>query len=67
MIHNYKAPVKKWWPVISKVIDVVAHTFAVFAMLSSMFRHEWVEGIYWGVFLCWMQLHDIKEVLDDRL
>ena len=67
MIHNYKAPVKKWWPVISKVVDVVTTIFVTFSLLVCMFKQQWVEGIYWGVFLCMMQLHDIKEALNERL
>jgi uncharacterized membrane protein HdeD (DUF308 family) len=65
MIHNYKAPPTKWWPIVSKIIDVVAGIFVAFSMVACMFKHEWTEGIYWGVFACLMKLHDIKERLDD--
>jgi hypothetical protein len=67
MIHNYKAPPTKWWPVISKVIDVVAYVAATVSLLICMFKHEWIEGIFWSVFICALKLHDIKEALDDRL
>lgn len=57
----------KHWPIVSKVIDVVAYTVATAAMLICMFKHEWVEGIFWGVFICSLKLQEIKEALDDRL
>ena len=58
---------KEWWSTISVAIDVIAGIFITFAMLICMFKKEWVEGIYWGVFLCTLKLHDIKETLNDRL
>ena len=66
MIHNYKAPTK-WWPVIRGFIDVAAYLFTGVSMIVCMFKHEWAEGVFWAVFYCTLKLHDIKEVLDDRL
>lgn len=63
MIHNYKAPPTKWWPVISKLIDASFYLFVGINVFLCIFRHEWAAATTWAVLYCMGQLRDIKDKL----